>query len=285
MLVIEAPEVFRNSGDLRAKQSNHDPRDPAFSHRRVVIDLSRCQSVAPAAAMWCLVYALLVRIRSDECGLRLPDAIEPTNYLRSTMLLSILSASGADVADRGFDRPYDSLPILALTKFDSRHEVEEAANNASEVLARTGRVAANLIPVVGESFIELANNAVEHADSRIGSFDLIHLNGFPSKPAIVCAVADGGIGIRQSLRQNRQFTERLPFDWVAADLAREEGVTGTGDNVRGFGLFGVAEDTLQTGRTLLIQSGRGIFHMTKDLRRAGKSRLFPGTIVVASIPC
>jgi len=36
VLVIEPPEVFRNSGDLRADQSNHNPREPTFSHQFIV---------------------------------------------------------------------------------------------------------------------------------------------------------------------------------------------------------------------------------------------------------
>lgn len=101
----------------------------------------------------------------------------------------------------------------------------------------------------------------------------------------VCGVADGGVGIRHSLEQNPELRERVPYDWVAVELAVRERVTGTGEKTRGIGLYGVAEDMRKPGRRLIIHSGIGSLEISEDVEvRAGRVTLFPGTLTYASLP-
>lgn len=101
----------------------------------------------------------------------------------------------------------------------------------------------------------------------------------------MCAVADGGIGIRRSLEKNPEYRSRVPYDWVAIELAMRERVSGTGDSRRGIGLYGVSEDMRIAGRQLIVHSGVGSLQIDEELQtQAHRTRLFPGTLAFASIP-
>jgi anti-sigma regulatory factor (Ser/Thr protein kinase) len=139
---------------------------------------------------------------------------------------------------------------------------------------------------VAEVFAELAMNAVQHSQSEIGSVGLIQFYQFEAGERFVCAVADGGIGIKRSLGSNAALRSRATYDWTAIELALEEGVSGTGSNRRGIGLFGVAEDMAKPGRQLIIHSGIGLLLTGGGaaVEAMRSSVRFPGTLVSASIP-
>jgi anti-sigma regulatory factor (Ser/Thr protein kinase) len=164
-------------------------------------------------------------------------------------------------------------------------EVEELANRALEALGEAGLGAVNLHPLVSEVFAELALNAVQHAESRIGACGLIQFYEFQQGRRFLCVVADGGIGIRQSLERNPELADQVPYDWVAIELALRERVSGTGSKTRGIGLYGVAEDMRKAGRQLIIHSGIGMVETNEELEsEAKRTTLFPGTLAYASIP-
>ena len=143
---------------------------------------------------------------------------------------------------------------------------------------------ANLHPLVTEVFAELAMNAVQHSESPIRAYGLIQFYGSQVGRRFVCGVADGGIGIRRSLKKP-SLRDRVPYDWVAIELALRERVSGTLDETRGIGLYGVAEDIRRGGRQLIIHSGIGSLQIGEDLQSsARRTRLFLGTLAFASIP-
>jgi len=138
---------------------------------------------------------------------------------------------------------------------------------------------------VSEVFAELALNAVEHAESPIGAFGFVQFYEFSEGQRFVCGVADGGIGIRASLERNPTLRSRVPYDWAAIELAVRERVTGTGDQTRGIGLYGVAEDMRKPGRQLILHSGIGSLMISEDMEtEAKRTSLFAGTLAYASIP-
>ena len=175
--------------------------------------------------------------------------------------------------------------VLPLTRFRSQTDVEGIANEVLERLSTSGLGAANLHPLVSEAFAELGLNAVEHSESPIGSFGFVQFYQFAEGQRFVCGVGDGGIGIRASLSKNPEFENRIPYDWVAIELAVRERVSGTGDRTRGIGLYGIAEDMRRPGRHLIIHSGLGSLAITEQMEtEARRTSLFPGTLVYASIP-
>jgi hypothetical protein len=216
-----------------------------------------------------------------------PENIGVALYLKSVGLFDLLKNHGVEVDDRGIELRSDSQLILPLVPFRTEADVDNLTNDALDQLRDTGKGAANLYPVVGEVFAELALNAVQHSDSEIGAFGLIQFYELAGGQRFVCAVADGGIGIRQSLERNPDLRHQVPYDWNAIELALREGISGTGSARRGIGLFGVAEDMRKLGRQLIIHSGIGMLQISGDAERlptATRTILFPGTLANASIP-
>jgi anti-sigma regulatory factor (Ser/Thr protein kinase) len=282
---IQAPAHFVHAGNLDPRSASEDPRRVNFSPRNVDIDLRDCEFIQPAAVLWCAVYGLLAA-RNAICRLVVPENLGVVIYLKSVELFRILREAGVEVDDRGVaGRPAAQL-ILPVTRFNTETEVDTLANEARDRLTAAGVGAPNLYSVVAEVFAELAMNAVQHSKSEIGSVGLIQFYQSDAGERFVCAIADGGIGIRRSLESNAALRSRATYDWTAIELALEEGTSGTGSNRRGIGLFGVAEDMAKPGRQLIIHSGIGLLQTGggAGAEATRSSVRFPGTLVSASIP-
>ena len=97
-------------------------------------------------------------------------------------------------------------------------------------------------------------------------------------------MADGGIGIQQSIERNTSL-EHFGQEWSAIQLATKELVSGTSSRTRGIGLFSVFEEMRIPGRELVIHSGRGILTKSEDSQmRNIRANSFPGTLVYFSVP-
>lgn len=283
-MIIEAPENFWHAGDLSQRFASYDPRQATFVHSEVEVDLRRCQFVRPPAVMWCVVYLLLAVGRGITSRLLVPENMGVCVYLKSVGLFSTLKQAGVEIDDRGIFGREDPQVVLPLTRFQSEFDVHQLANSIIDKLAASGIGAAQLYPLVTEVFAELANNAVQHSGSSMGAFGLVQFYGAEAGQRFVCVVADGGIGIRRSLERNPQLRNRVPYDWVAIELATRERVSGSGDPTRGIGLYGVSEDMRKAGRQLIIHSGIGALTINEDVEsEARRATLFPGTIASVSI--
>lgn len=278
---------FQHAGSNPAWLDAKDPRRPDFSEREVALDLRLCDFVQVPAALWCAILLLLAKNNGSECELLTPDDAEARTYLKSMGLYQALQENGVRVDDRGVAESRSRGVVLPLTRFDDEYQVGDIADKALDTLQRSGLGAPNIYSVVSETFGELAMNAVQHSQSPIGAYGVIQFHKSESgEEKFVCGVADAGIGIRHSLEQNPAHKGVVPYDWLAIKHALRERVSGTGDSYRGFGLFSVAEDTLNNpGQRLMIHSGIGSLEIAEDLESAPwRTSLFPGTLAYVSIP-
>ncbi len=282
---IEVPSHFRHAGDLSPRYASQDPRDADFSESRLELDLRSCEFLRPPAVLWCVVYPLLAQSRGVPSVLLVPEDVGVCTYLKSVGLFELLKEREVVVDDRGIAQRRDQQLILPLTHFDTQDAVENLANQSLEALTSSDLGSSNLYPLVSEIFAELGLNAVEHSESPIGGFGFIQFYEFSEGRRFVCGVADGGIGIRRSLQRNPELAERIYYDWSAIELAVRERVSGTGQQTRGIGLYGVAEDMRSPRRQLIIHSGLGSLQISEDVEsEARRTTLFPGTLAYASIP-
>jgi hypothetical protein len=283
-LNIHTPHNFNHAGELSGKYASVDPRASDFYQQNVDIDMRQTQFVRPAAVLWCAVYPLLASGRGSKCRLLVPENKGTCVYLKSVGLFSLLQERGVDVDDRGIYLKKDTQLVLPLTGFSTEFEVEQLANDALDALTATGLGSANIHPLVSEVFAELALNAVQHSESSIGAFGFVQFYESQFGRRFVCAVADGGIGIRRSLERNPALRQRVAYDWDAIELALRERVSGTGVATRGIGLYGVAEDMRKPGRQLIIHSGIGLLETSEQVESSSRrTALFPGTLAYASI--
>lgn len=281
---IAPPATFYHAGELSPRFASADPRQPSFPEQGVDVDLRQCGFIGPAAVLWCATYPLLAAAGGSRCRLLVPENVGVCVYLKSVGLFDVLRDVGIDVDDRGIRPRRDPQIVLPLSRFHAEAEVDRLANQALDSLAQAGLGSANIYPVVSEVFAELALNAVQHSESVVGAFGFIQFYDSERGRRFVCAVADGGIGIRRSLEQNPELRDRVPYDWVAIELALRERVTGTGVATRGIGLYGVADDMRRPGRQLIIHSGIGMLETSEEIECSSKrTNLFPGTLAYASI--
>jgi hypothetical protein len=288
MLEIVAPENFRSVRSfqsLNIKAVGHDPRYADFEFDQVTLDLRNCSVINPRAAMWCLIYLLLARQAGMACTVRLPANNRAYSNMHTTGVAKILRDAGVALENTG---PISNTSdvVLPATRYSTIFDAENTTNIALDRLVATGHSSANIFTLVTEMFAELANNAAEHSESPIGSFGLIVYLGSGKKRRLVCAVADGGIGIKNSLTRNTDHVQKAFREWSAINHATRERVSGTGDSSRGIGLSGIESDLTRFGYEADIPSGIGIFRTRRDLSRyVGRAhRLFPGTLGVLSIP-
>ena len=284
MRIVPYPN-FQNASNLRWPPDLRDPRESGYPYSDVEVDLRKCEFVSPSAALWCVIYPLLVRNIGIECRVLLPENSGLCTYLKSLGLFQVLQQSGVDLDDK--DAPARDNPqvVLPLTRFENQSQADSLANSALAAVRQSGIGSSNLYPLVSETIAELAANAAQHSKSMIGAFCLIQVHDNGVGQRFVCVVADGRIGIRESLARIPDLEHRIPYDWIAIEMAVREFVSGTGEATRGIGLFGVAEDMRSAGRSLTIHSGIGSLSISEDMQsNSRRTRLFPGTLVCASIP-
>ena len=285
MLEIPAPREFHAHSDLddSLPALRQDPRGDNAVDVGVVIDLSECAVVGPAAALWCAVYANLATRGGAACRVVAPMDATASAYLSAINLFSVLQDSGIQLGGAApAPSGGDAEALLPLTPFRSREEGERLVLASAEAVSAHGGIPANLLADIPETFGELVNNAAEHSDSTVGGFGLIQSRCVDGSYQALCAVADGGVGIREALSRNPNLAQPTT-DSAAIRYAMQERVSGTGSPTRGIGLCWVMDGASRVS----IYSGYGAVVGEDNLppreiepRRAVP---FPGTLAQAVI--
>lgn len=281
MELITPPPQFSHAGQLPEGQLSHDPRESRVND--FAIDLRACEFVRPPAVLWCAIYCLLAARQATSCEVLVPEHMGVASYLKATGLFDLLTEHGVSVDDDGIEPVTPGLMVLPLRRLDMLDDAWRLGNEIGASLSHDDLGAANLRPLVVETFGELIQNAVEHSESPIGSYGMIQYYDWQAGPRFVCVAADGGIGIRRSLMKNPALQPQVSNDWDAIELAMREGNSGTGQSIRGVGLSTVADDMASLGRGLLIHSGSGIVSARDLQMRARQGSFFPGTLAAASL--
>ena len=176
-------------------------------------------------------------------------------------------------------------PIVPCTHFRNEQDVEIMSEKMERNFATTLSGYASLLDQCSEVFIELTTNVLYHAESN-GGFVLAQQYNYDTGPAVEIAVADSGMGIRESLTKNSELTG-IDSDRAAVKKALDEGVTSAGSKHRGFGLAHVVNDVRQeSARLMAIRSGDGTIVISGDgeTQEMDTTVRFPGTIINVTIP-
>lgn len=273
MLEIRAPRDFDAPACLASRFARRyqDPRRDDFAPDGVVIDLRDCALIDPPAALWCVVYASLVRWKGIRCRVQPPNDPTLCAELAAQGFFAALSSSGTElhgsIEPRGTAR--DSI-VFPISDIAGAVMSEAAGYEIQGRLQQTNGISANIPGLVAEIFFELINNALEHSESPVGRFATVQVRG---QSTVLCTVADGGIGITESLGHNPAVPS-LRQDQDAVLLALEEGITGTDSPTRGIGLNWVSNAS-----HLIVHSGDGLVEDGRDITPRGVT--FPGTLVLS----
>lgn len=280
---IVPPPNFRYAHRITARFTRYDPRQDSFPDPDVTVNLRECSSIYPPAILWCAVYLSLWRQRGFRCLLHSPNRRAVKSYLADTGIFRLLHKEGINAEECGANIEGSPDTILPVTRFDGLREAAELTNRVEDSLYSSGLGSASVHPLVCELFSELVNNAAEHSESSIGAYGFVQFHSSGENRRFMCGVADGGIGIRQSIERNPGL-EHFGYEWSSIELATKELISGTASRTRGIGLFSVFEEMRLPGRELVIHSGKGLLDKREDSQlRIIKANTFPGTMVYFSV--
>ena len=149
---------------------------------------------------------------------------------------------------------------LEPTTFRSMREAQGITDVLEDSLADRNLGAPNVRPELVEIFSEIVNNAAEHGMTESGASAHVRFMPHRRGSAFDVVVADEGPGIRTTMAGHPGLAEDAT-DSEAIMLAVQELVSGTGNPVRGIGLWMTVTEMRKPGRKLWIHSGSGLLTM------------------------
>ena len=271
--------------------------DPAFlgatqvDGESVVLDLRTVEFVEPAGL--CGLAALLEYLtpRCEEVNLALagrdvPAYLERMDFFR---LFGGRVRTNVDVASLEERRRHNPGTLQELINFHTEQEIPEIIERISEILENQGYRLKERVAICSV-LSEVCANAAEHGASSVGAYAAVqayhHIVSGPRRRGeeVLIAIADGGVGVRETLSRNPKYAEHTTTDNDALRLALEMGVSGTGEIGRGGGLALVARIAADSGGSLSLRSGTGRVTVYEDRKSSRNVPRFPGTFVRVSLP-
>ena len=271
--------------------------DPAFSTATqidgepVVLDLRTVEFVEPAGL--CGLAALLEYLapRCEEVNLALagrdvPAYLERMNFFR---LFGGRVRTNVDVASLEERRRHNPRTLQELINFHTEAEIPGIIERISEILENQGYRLRERVAVCS-TLSEVCANAAEHGVSSFGAYAAVqayhHIVSGPRRRGeeVLIAIADGGVGVRETLSRNPALAEYTTTDNDAIRHALEMGVSGTGEIGRGGGLALVAQIAARSGGSLSLRSGTGRITVYQSRKNSRNVPQFPGTFVRVSLP-
>lgn len=277
--------------------------DPAFEAAErldgepVVLDLREVEFVEPAGI--CGLAALLEFLipRSEDVGVVLsgrdvPAYLERMNFFR---LFGDRVQTNADVLSLEARQRHNPGTLQELVNFQEEEEIPGIINRISEILENQGYRLRERVAVCSV-LSEICANAAEHGSSSFGAYAAVQAYhhivsgrhgarpGERQGEEVLVAIADGGVGIRETLSRNPALAEHTTTDNDALRQALIMGVTGTGEVGRGGGLALVAQIASRSGGSLSLRSGSGRITVYENRKNSRNVPAFPGTFVRVSLP-
>ena len=271
--------------------------DPAFSAATgirgepVVVDLRTVEFVEPAGL--CGLAALLEFLcgRCDDVSLTLPGRDVPA-YLERMNFFRIFGdriGTNADVESLEERRRHNPGTLQELINFHTEEEIPGIIRKISEILENQGYRLRERVAICS-TLSEVCANAAEHGISSFGAYAAVQayhhiVSGSRRRgEEVLIAIADGGVGVRETLSRNPKYAEETATDNDALRHALEMGVSGTGELGRGGGLALVAGIAARSGGSLSLRSGAGRVTVYESRKNSRNVPQFPGTFVRVSLP-
>ena len=271
-----------------------DPAFEAATHvggEPVVLDLRMVEFVEPAGL--CGLAALLEYLipRCEEVNLALagrdvPAYLERMNFFR---LFGGRVRTNADVASLEERRRHNPGTLQELVNFHTEQEIPGIIERISEILENQGYRLKERVAICSV-LSEVCANAAEHGSSSFGAYAAVqayhHIVSGPRRRGeeVLVSIADGGVGVRETLSRNPKYAEQTTTDNDALRLALEMGVSATGEIGRGGGLALVARIAADSGGSLSLRSGTGRVTVYENRKNSRNVPDFPGTFVRVSLP-
>lgn len=275
--------------------------DPAFEAvgrldgGPVALDLRSVEFVEPAGlcGLATLLETLFVRCEGVELvlpGRNVPAYLERMDFFR---LFGDRLTTNVDVSALEERRRHNPGTLQELVNFHAEEEIPGIINRISEILENQGYRLRERVAVCSV-LSEVCANAAEHAHSPFGAYAAVqayhhivsgrHGSAERAGEEVIIAIADGGVGVRETLSKNPAHAEHTATDNDAIRHALKMGVSATGEIGRGGGLALVAQLSGRAGGSLSLRSGAGRVTAYEDRKNSRHVPTFPGTFVRVSLP-
>jgi hypothetical protein len=197
--------------------------------------------------------------------------------------------TNADVSSLEERRRHNPGTLQELVNFHDEGEIPGIIERISEILENQGYRLRERVAVCSV-LSEICANAAEHGASSFGAYAAVqaynHIVSGPRRRGeeVLIAIADGGVGVRETLSRNLAYAEHTATDNDALRHALAMGVSATGELGRGGGLALVAQISGRSRGSLSLRSGTGRVTVYEDRKNSRNVPQFPGTFVRVSLP-
>jgi hypothetical protein len=259
----------------------------------VVLDLRSVEFVEPAGLCGLAALLELLTPRASIVGVRLagynvPAYLERMNFFR---IFGHRIETNADVAALEERRRGNPGTLQELVNFHSEEEIPGIISRVSEILENKEYRLRERVAICA-TLSEICANAVEHGRSSFGAYAAVQayqhiVSGGRERSKgeeVLIAIADGGVGVRETLSRNPEYAEHTKTDNDALRHALTMGVSGTGEVGRGGGLAVVGQISARAGGSLSLRSGAGRVTFYDERSNSRNVPPFPGTFVRVSLP-
>lgn len=169
---------------------------------------------------------------------------------------------------------------LAARRFRTFQEQQDIVNEFMDIVLSNLIIKPDIISALEWSINEITDNVLNHSKSEDGG--IVQVSTYPQSHRISFAVADSGIGIKESLSE---AYPDLKSDIIALGEAIKSGVTRNNNFGQGNGLAGTLRIAEQTGGSFTLISGKGKlnYYEGRADRNSYNDHNFKGTLVSADI--
>jgi len=272
--------------------------DPAFMDAAeiegepIVLDLRSVEFVEPSGLCSLAVLLEFLTSRSGDVGLALsgrnvPAYLERMNFFR---IFGDRVRTNVDLAALEDRRRGNPGTLQELVNFHSEEEIPGIINRISEILENKEYRLRERAAICA-TLSEICANAVEHGHSPFGAYAAVQayqhiLSGGRERRGeeVIVAIADGGVGVRETLSRHPKYAEFTQTDNDALRHALQMGVSGTGEVGRGGGLAVVGQIAARASGSLSLRSNSGRVTFYGDRTNSRNVPPFPGTFVRVSLP-
>ena len=173
----------------------------------------------------------------------------------------------------------ESGKFVPTQRFDKdKKDVQNVADLLAKIVIKTtSKTYQSTLSICLE---ELVNNFFDHANATHSLPCLVAAQSWPKGKLIQVAIADAGIGIRDSLSENKELAARV-LRGNSCELASQYGITSKPDHHGGYGLT-LAKDLMkQSNGTYILLSGNELFSWSQGKEIKEKyDGMWKGTLLV-----
>lgn len=209
----------------------------------------------------------------------MPSDVDVAQYLGRMNVVSVVEEFGGTVEGPSILKDTNPLAdrLIEVRQLPDSAGVQGFGSDVYRLVA--AHAGSSRAYIVHTMLGELLTNTTEHARSPTGAFGAaqVHTGAKSGRAGVEVAIADTGVGILQSLRQN-QAHESLPTCEEAIRASLRRGVSEVGEPNRGNGLSHVTRQLRNHGGRLVLRSGDSVARVTPSGRRFASTRtVTPGT--------